>query len=57
MQASMTACIISSTLSELIPISRARFPTARAAAISMSGTIGRVNSICRSAVVVISSKS
>src|SRR6266550_6664367 len=53
MQASMTACVISSTCSELIPISRARLATARAAAISMSGTIGRVNSICRSAVAVI----
>src|SRR5256885_500137 len=53
MQASMTAWVISSTCSELIPISRARLATARAAAISMSGTIGRVNSICRSAVAVI----
>src|ERR1700719_2670064 len=57
MQASMTACVISSTCSELIPISRARLATARAAAISMSGTIGRVNSICRSAVAVIGVKS
>src|SRR5437867_2356123 len=56
-QASITACIISSMCSELMPISRARFPSARAAAISMSSTIGRVNSICRSAVVVIRSKS
>src|SRR2546425_237290 len=53
MQASMTACIISSICSVLIPILRARLPTARAAAISMSGTIGSVNSICRSAVAVI----
>src|SRR5688572_31565532 len=38
--------------SELIPSSRARLPAARAAAISMSGTIGSVSSICRSAVAV-----
>src|SRR5205809_5698947 len=53
MHASTTACIISSTCSLLMPISRARLPNARAAAISMSGTIGSVNSICRSAVAVI----
>src|SRR5436190_12531285 len=54
MQASMIACVISSIFSELMPSSRARFPAARAAAISISATIGRVSSICRSAVEVIS---
>src|SRR5256885_853230 len=57
MHASMMAWAISSMASELIPISRARLPAARAAAISMSGTMGRVRSICRSAVVVIARKS
>src|SRR3954453_14077059 len=56
-QAPMMACVISSMLSELMPTSRARLPAARAAAISMSGTMGRVRSICRSAVVVIARKS
>src|SRR6266550_960723 len=56
-QASMIACVISSIFSELIPNSRARLPAARAAAISISATIGRVSSICRSAVVVISEES
>src|SRR5574342_170546 len=53
MHASMMACAISSIFSALMPSSRARLPAARAAAISMSGTIGRVSSICRSAVMVI----
>src|SRR5215212_308841 len=57
MHASMIACAISSMASELIPSSRARLPAARAAAISMSGTMGRVRSICRSAVVVMARKS
>src|SRR6266567_6248626 len=51
-QASTIACVISSTLCELMPSSRARFAAARAAAISMSSTIGRMSSICRSAVGV-----
>src|ERR1051325_10605517 len=53
MQASMMACVISSMRSELIPNSRARLPAARAAAISISGTIGSVSSICLSANEVI----
>src|ERR1700682_4085660 len=53
MQASMIACVSSSTLSGLMPISRAKLPAARAAAISISSTIGSVSSICRSAVAVI----
>src|ERR1051325_2076846 len=53
MQASMMACVISSTRSPDIPSSRARLPAARAAAISMSGTIGSVSSICLSAAAVI----
>src|SRR5512140_3788911 len=53
MQASMMACVISSMRSELMPSSRARLPAARAAAISMSGTIGRVSSICLAALEVI----
>src|ERR1043166_7109412 len=35
-----------------MPSSRPRFPAARAAAISISGSIGRVSSICRAAVEV-----
>src|SRR5689334_21685078 len=57
MHASMIACVISSTFSELIPISRARLPAARAAAISMSGTMGRLSSIWRSAVGIIAETS
>src|ERR1043166_7743791 len=57
MQASMMACVISSIFSALMPSSRARLPAARAAAISMSATIGRVSSICRSAVCVIGEES
>src|SRR5258706_11481183 len=53
MQASMMAWVSSSTRSGLIPISRAKLPAARAAAISISSTMGRVSSICRSAVAVI----
>src|SRR5215218_994732 len=53
MQASIMACAISSMLSEAMPSSRARLLAARAAAISMSGTIGSVSSICRSAVAFI----
>src|SRR4051794_36277075 len=53
MHASMIACVISSTWSDGMPSSLARLPAARAAAISMSGTIGSVSSICRSAVAVI----
>src|SRR6185369_6619024 len=52
MHASMIACVISSTWSVGIPSSRARLPAARAAAISMSGTMGSVSSICRSAAAV-----
>src|SRR4051812_43405112 len=40
-----------------MPSSRARLPAARAAAISMSSTIGSVSSICRPAVCAISEKS
>src|SRR5688572_27537891 len=40
--------------SDGMPSSRARLPAARAAAISISGTIGSVSSICRSAVAVMS---
>src|SRR5688500_8139529 len=54
MHASMMAWAISSMDSEAIPSSRARLPVARAAAISMSGIIGSVSSICRSAVAVMS---
>src|ERR1051326_3906164 len=57
MHASMIACVISSTFSLLMPSSRARLPAARAAAISMSATIGSVSSICRSAACAISGKS
>src|SRR5213593_498092 len=53
MQASTMACVISSILSLLMPSSRAMLAAARAAAISMSSTIGRVSSIVRSAVEVI----
>src|SRR5437763_1115485 len=53
MHASMMACVISSIFSLLMPSSRAMFAAARAAAISMSSTIGRVSSIVRSAVEVI----
>src|SRR5688500_12011628 len=52
MHASIMACAISSMLSDAIPSSRARLPAARAAAISISGIIGSVSSICRSAVAV-----
>src|SRR4051794_24930355 len=52
MHASMIACVISSTISVDMPSSRARLPAARAAAISMSGTMGSVSSICRSAAAV-----
>src|SRR3954451_16431667 len=55
MQASTMAWVISSIVSLLMPSSRARLAAARAAAISMSSTIGRVSSICRSAVEVIAS--
>src|SRR5437763_13876597 len=51
--AAMMACVISSILSLLMPSSRAMLAAARAAAISMSSTIGRVSSIVRSAVEVI----
>src|ERR1044071_5471200 len=57
MQASIIACAISSMDSDGIPSSRARLPAARAAAISMSGTIGSVNSICRSGLAVINGRS
>src|SRR6185436_3302675 len=53
MHASIIACAISSMDSDGIPSSRARLPAARAAAISMSGTIGSVSSICRSGLAVI----
>src|SRR3954454_2603466 len=52
MHASMIACVISSTISVDMPSSRARLPAARAAAISMSGTMGSISSICRSAAAV-----
>src|SRR5436305_4240369 len=57
MQASMMACVISSILSLDMPSSRAMLAAARAAAISMSSTIGRVSSIVRSAVEVIAPES
>src|ERR1700682_924339 len=57
MVASMMAWVNSWTRSGLIPISRAKFAAARAAAISISSTIGRVSSICRSAVAVIEAMS
>src|SRR5581483_5525504 len=57
MQASMIAEVISSTSSVDRPSSRAMLPAARAAAISMSGTMGSVSSICRSAVAVMAQSS
>src|SRR5688572_3434009 len=44
-------------LSDAIPSSRARLPAARAAAISISGIMGSVSSICRSAVAVMTGTS
>src|SRR5688572_289457 len=44
-------------LSDAIPSSRARLPAARAAAISISGIMGSVSSICRSAVAVMTNTS
>src|ERR1051325_4328481 len=57
MHASIIAVALSSIDSDRIPSSRARFPAARAAAISMSGTIGSVSSICRSGLAVINVRS